>query len=461
MSKPGQLLSELPLTTEQKRELLQRVLHSPLFSRCSALRAFLNYVTENAIAGNLELIKEQSIGSAALGREPGYDPTSDNIVRVRAHELRQKLEKHFETVGAQEPVIISVPRGTYIPEFRVRVVSAPPTTDSRAVDTLVREAEVAPEAKSGTPKFETPPAAAADMAGGRRFWDYLPWVFASVLAVALILSLLHNSNARPAAKGAKSQQAVRDFWGPLFAEPNRDVLAISADSGFALWQNFTNQDLNLADYLARKDLQFKPPDPFMRELAARRLTSPADVVITARISALSQAFGGHLVSEYARNVNLQQFRTANAVVIGSRRSNPWAELFEAKLNFVLVRNSQTGASVFRNRSPKQGEAAVYGDSDVLASLGTEQHEVDSYALIAVVRGLAESGRVVLLEGLNMEGTQAAGETVTDPVRLDQMLRQLGHQAGTPVPPFEALLKLTSVPGGYTESKTIAFRYLRN
>jgi hypothetical protein len=458
MSEPGQSLSDRPLTTEQKRELLQRVLHSPQFSRCSALRAFLNYVTENAIAGNLELIKEQSIGAAALGRGPGYDPSADNIVRVRAHELRQKLEKHFETVGAREPVVISVPRGTYIPEFRVRTVDAPLAADSRTVDAPAREAGAVSEPHSGMPGIETP--AAAETAGGRRLWRYLPWLFTSVLAGALVLSLLHNSGARPAAKVVKPQQAVRDFWGPLFAEPNRDVLAISADSGFALWQNLSNQDLNLADYLARKDLQLSPPDPFMRELAARRLTSPADVAVTARISALSQAFGGHLVSEYARNVNLQQFRTANAVVIGSRRSNPWAELFEAKLNFVLVREGKTGASVFRNRSPKQGEAPVYGDSDVLASLGTEEHEVDSYALIAVVRGLADDGRVVLLEGLNMEGTQAAGEMVTDPARLAEMLRQMGHKPGTPVPPLEALLRLTSVPGGYTDSKTIAFRYLK-
>jgi hypothetical protein len=458
MPEPGQSLSDRPLTTEQKRELLQRVLHSPQFSRCSALRAFLNYVTENAIAGNLELIKEQSIGAAALGRGPGYDPSADNIVRVRAHELRQKLEKHFETVGACEPVVISVPRGTYIPEFRVRTVDAPLTTDSRTVDTPAREAGVVSEPRSGMSGFETP--GPAKTAGGRKLWRYLPWFFTSLFAGALVLSLLHNSGMRPAAKGVKPQQAVRDFWGPLFAEPNRDVLAISADSGFALWQDLSNQDLNLADYLARKDLQLSPPDPFMRELAARRLTSPADVAVTARISALSQAFGGHLVSEYARNVNLQQFRTANAVVIGSRRSNPWAELFEAKLNFVLVREGKTGASVFRNRSPRHGEAPVYGDSDVLASLGTEEHEVDSYALIAVVRGLADNGRVVLLEGLNMEGTQAAGEMVTDPARLAEMLRQMGHQPGTPVPPLEALLRLTSVPGGYTDSKTIAFRYLK-
>jgi hypothetical protein len=191
------------------------------------------------------------------------------------------------------------------------------------------------------------------------------------------------------------------------------------------------------------------------------LTSPADVVVTARIAGLSEALGGHLVSEYARNVSVQQFRTANAVLIGSRRSNPWAELFEAKLNFVLVRDEKTGASFFRNRSPKQGEPPVYGVSDVLASLGTEQQKVDSYALIAVVPGLADNGRVVLLEGLNMEGTQAAGETVTDPARLADMLRQLGHQGGTPVRPLEALLKLTSVPGGYIESKVVAFRYWKN
>src|SRR5580698_2482246 len=150
MSEPGQSLSDATLTAEQKRELLQRVLQSPLFSRCSALRAFLNYVTENAIAGNLDLIKEQSIGSAALGRGVGYDPTADNIVRVRAQELRQKLEKHFETVGAQEPVIISVPRGTYIPEFHVRSVDAPLTTGSRKVDTPARKVKGA-----GMAKFET------------------------------------------------------------------------------------------------------------------------------------------------------------------------------------------------------------------------------------------------------------------------------------------------------------------
>ncbi len=238
------------------------------------------------------------------------------------------------------------------------------------------------------------------------------------------------------------------------------MLAISADSGFALWQNLNNRELNLGDYLARNYLQLSPQDPRMRELAARRLTSPADVAVTGRLVELGQALGGHLVPEFARNVQVQQFRSSNAVLIGSRRSNPWVELFEAKLNFVVVRDNKTGASFFRNRSPEQGEAQSYGVSEVFASRGTEEHEVDSYALIALVPGLAENGRVVLVEGLNMEGTEAAGEMVTNPAQLAAMLRQMGHQSGAPVSPFEALLKLTSVPGGYADSKAIAFRYVK-
>lgn len=454
MSGPARSVFDRPLTAEQMRELLQRVEQSPVFVRSPALRAFLSYIVENAIAGNLGQIKEQSIGVAALGRGLNYDPTTDNIVRVRAHELRQKLEKHFETVGIREPVVISIPRGTYIPEFHLRATDPAPVADSQTADSPVGEADADPW------KPETPPDLPLEAEGGRPTWRLLPWFLVAGLAAALVFTLLHYSGGQRLAKATQPQQAVRDFWGPLFAQPSRPVLAISADSGFALWQNLNNRELNLGDYLARNYLQLSPSDPRMRELAARRLTSPADVAVTGRLEELSQGLGGHLVPEYARNVQVQQFRNSNAVLIGSRRSNPWVELFEAKLNFVVVRDNKTGASFFRNRSPEQGEAKSYGVSEVFASLGTEEHEVDSYALIALVPGLAENGRVVLVEGLNMEGTEAAGEMVTNPAQLAGMLRQMGHQSGAPVSPFEALLKLTSVPGGYANSKAIAFRYVK-
>jgi len=63
------------------------------------MRAFLLHITEHAILGRSERLKEQTIGAEVLGRKPNYDPADDNIVRVRAHELRERLNKYFTSEG--------------------------------------------------------------------------------------------------------------------------------------------------------------------------------------------------------------------------------------------------------------------------------------------------------------------------------------------------------------------------
>ena len=58
----------------------------------------------------------------------------------------------------------------------------------------------------------------------------------------------------------------------------------------------------------------------------------------------------------------------------------------------------------------------------------------------------------------MEGTAAVGDVVTNPEKLAVLLHKLGHKPGTPVKPFEALMKLTSIPGGFAYPEMIAARY---
>ena len=99
---------------------MQRVVNSELFRRSPALRAFLLYITERVISGRGDELKEQSIGAEVLGRKRNYNPADDNIVRVRAHELRGRLEKYFTSEGANEAVVITMPRGAYAPEFMPR-----------------------------------------------------------------------------------------------------------------------------------------------------------------------------------------------------------------------------------------------------------------------------------------------------------------------------------------------------
>jgi hypothetical protein len=73
---------------------------------------------------------------------------------------------------------------------------------------------------------------------------------------------------------------MRDFWGQFFHDPGQEMMAIAADSSFALWQDMAGQELSLADYLSRKYLQIATGNPKSRELVARRSTSPPDLALT-------------------------------------------------------------------------------------------------------------------------------------------------------------------------------------
>ena len=50
-----------------------------------------------------------------FGRSPGYDTAQDNLVRVQASQLRKKLQQYFAAEGRDEPVVIEIPKGSYVP----------------------------------------------------------------------------------------------------------------------------------------------------------------------------------------------------------------------------------------------------------------------------------------------------------------------------------------------------------
>ena len=55
-----------------------------------------------------------------FGRDPGYDPKLDAIVRTEAVRLRARLDKYYATEGSADPLIIELPKGGYKPVFRSR-----------------------------------------------------------------------------------------------------------------------------------------------------------------------------------------------------------------------------------------------------------------------------------------------------------------------------------------------------
>jgi len=99
---------------------LQRVLASPGFARNERMSRFLRFIVERQLHGREGELKESLIGIDVFGRKPGFDPQQDSVVRTEAGRLRSRLSEYYTGDGKDDPLIIELPKGGYVPVFRRR-----------------------------------------------------------------------------------------------------------------------------------------------------------------------------------------------------------------------------------------------------------------------------------------------------------------------------------------------------
>jgi hypothetical protein len=102
------------------RSEMERIRSSHSMSGCNRLLQLLNFVVESTLRGDASHLKETTIGVAVFGRSPDYDPKVDTIVRSQAWRLRTKLRKYYSSEGANDPLLIDIPTGQYVPSFHAR-----------------------------------------------------------------------------------------------------------------------------------------------------------------------------------------------------------------------------------------------------------------------------------------------------------------------------------------------------
>jgi serine/threonine-protein kinase len=103
-------------------EQLQRMLASDTFAGTERSRALLRFLVEHVVENRPDRLKEYTIGSEALGRGDSFDPRTDPIVRAEASRLRSRIERYYATSGAADTVLITLPKGSYVPQFQGRAI---------------------------------------------------------------------------------------------------------------------------------------------------------------------------------------------------------------------------------------------------------------------------------------------------------------------------------------------------
>jgi hypothetical protein len=102
------------------------------FKATSRQKKFLQFVVEKTIEGRADEIKGYTIATSVFGRKETFDQATDPIVSVEARRLRRALEHYYLAVGMRDPILIDIPKGSYVPTFcsKAELDSAIPSTET-------------------------------------------------------------------------------------------------------------------------------------------------------------------------------------------------------------------------------------------------------------------------------------------------------------------------------------------
>ena len=410
-------------------ELVQRVAGSLAFQKSRRLREFLLFVCERAVRDPDSVVREQDIGVLVFGRSTDFDPSEDTLVRVQASQLRKRLQQYFIGEGAAEPVIIEIPKGTYMPAFRER----------EAVVAEVKPEDAAP-----------PPTPRLDLR--------LPLGLLSlVLAIACAWLFVQYRELRGRLnEGREPRPSVDRLWKQMFG--NRHTYVVLSDGTLTMFEDLLHKQLSPTEYQRQQfpklaEAQLKDPTvlDFSRRLMNRQFTPIADVALAQRISRLGAAQGTPIEVLFARSAATQHFKAHNAVLSGSRRGNPWIELFEARLNFRSRFDEDARMSYIDNVAPQPGEAGVY----------EVKWDRVGYCRVAYLPNLDATGSVLLVSGTDFSSTDAGAEFITSERWVKPLLAALqAGDGGRPIPYFEVLLRAQLVLGAAPSFEMIAHRTVK-
>jgi hypothetical protein len=425
--------SQVQLADDERWHLVERIIASHSFQKSVRLRELLLYVAEQTLRGHANELSEQKIGHAVFGKPADYSPLEDSSVRVHARQLRLRLHEYFDSVGMSEPLIVEIPKGSYAPEFR-RTRPPTPLPDRSREDAPVIQPSL---------------------------HELLPWSLCAVLAVACVVLGWRLSGAHRALPVSSSPEPPWPL-SEVFNSQHRTTIIV-ADVNYGMLRIMTRKSGSLEEYL-RPDFPagFAPASssgqmaPIMKYISDSVLTSYADAATAASLLKLAGNQGDQVSVRSARDLRLRDLDEGNFILLGSPGSNPWVQLFQERLNFQEQEQEGRvgeGPKFFSNKHPLPGEQKTYEGLRWTGTAGTD------YADIALLPNEDRKGEVLILQGLQQEGTEAAGLFLSDPENRRRLQEALNLDSKGKAW-FEVLIRTRAVDGTPNSGTLVATRLIR-
>lgn len=402
---------------------MKKVLASPHFSSSKRYPALLQYVVEHTLDGKSDRLKERTLGVEVFDRPPTYDTNTDTVVRYTAGEVRKRLSLYYHEEGRNSLLRISLPAGSYVPEFLNGHEEPEETGDDPASQIPIADGRLPTAQALDIRESDTnaplalavqavQPGAPADISPGsipprnRSAYKRLFW-----LACAAIVVLIAITGMRWRYSTVHTQTVLDDFWGPVLHD-QRSVLICTGSVIFA-------PERVSGTLTAGKDIEY----PFVSMEGASAIS---------HISGLLQSSGVQAQLKSAGATPLTELREHSFILLGAF-NNQWTLRLVEPLRFHFA--SEPAETIVDRMQP---QVRWVRDASLPYS------SADDYALVARYRDTTTDSWVVVLAGIGRNGTEAAAEFASSPHYMQMLRDQLGRDFSNRN--IEAVLKVSVIDG---------------
>jgi hypothetical protein len=403
----------VPDVADERWALVNRIASSQHLKTSPRLREFLFYIAKCAIRDAPEEATEQQIGMRVFGRPAGYNSSEDSIVRTHARLLRQKLATYFLEEGAQEEIILEVPKGHYLPIFHSRE-----TADALKPLPVPAQHGVEPAISGDEAPAPLPPRKLS---------------IGYSVAIAGVVLLIATLTWRPWRAAPGPQTAVDVFWRPF----------LNSDPPLVIYSNA------LFEGNSAQGLRYAAPETVRPSNSDGYVDTYTGIGELASVYTLTRLFDTHHATFLLKRsllVTWDEAELRNLIFLGSRAENPSLRVLQPTSDFTMVAGPDSAGLV--NVHPLPGEPAVYSRP--------ERPLTTDYAILALQPGVQPGKQMLVFSGLTTFGTQAAVDFVCNPDTLGPLLKKITGQKGE-IRPFEAVLQTTIGGGVPLQTRLVTIR----
>ncbi len=402
---------------------IERLTKSHSLRGSESLRKLLEYLARQAVEHPDAPLKEYQIATEVYGRQANFDPQSDSTIRVQVGRLRMKLAEHYATEGANDPVVVTIPKGSYHLVF------------------ATNPAPLAPE-RASSPGETAAPVDAIEAFSSRRLAARI-LVAGLIVAVIVLASILWAHKRVPVA-GTSSiaapvmQGPLAEFWRP-FTSVQEEPWVIFSNAAFV-----GRPETGMRYFNSHEDGKTPVYDHY---------TGVGEVLAVHALDEAFNSLGRKLRVKRGSLFSLDDANNTNLIFVGSPSENLSLHDIPGTQEFVFERvasGARKGDLAVVNRHPKPGESASYLASPSSTAL------TEDYAVIALLPGVSPERFMMILAGTTTFGTQGAVEFVCRPDSVQKLMHEMPGSSSARKP-FEALVRVKIARGVPLDTELVAVR----